>query len=179
MPQVVTHILFPLILLAFFKDYYDKRHKNKFHLRYVLIAGIAGILPDLDIAAFWILNSFGFSIQEVHRTIAHAIFIPLIFFILFLVTKPLNLKPTGKKQLRWPIIFLMISVGSFLHLFLDAILQGYVMPLSPFSSFSIGLNLFGYLPSQLQGIAAPSLDGGLMILWLIYLEWKHKISDFI
>jgi len=55
MPQAVLHILVPLILMALFKDYYDKRHKNKFPLYYVLIAGIAGLLPDLDVAAFFII----------------------------------------------------------------------------------------------------------------------------
>jgi len=53
------------------------------------------------------------------------------------------------------------------------------MPLYPFSQFAIGVNLFGYLPLSLEAIAAPCLDAGLMVFYLIYLEMKHKISDFI
>jgi membrane-bound metal-dependent hydrolase YbcI (DUF457 family) len=176
MPQVVTHILLPLIILSLFKDWYDSKHKKKFSLRYVLIAGIAGVLPDLDIFAFWILNFFSYTIEEVHRTIAHSLIIPTAFFILFLVTSPKI--QTKVRKLKWKTTFLMISIGTFLHIFLDSILNGKVLPLFPFSNLEVGLNLFGYLPQQLLGIAAPSLDGGLMILWLIYLEWKHKISDF-
>ena len=73
----------------------------------------------------------------------------------------------------------MIALGSFSHLILDAIFSGQIMPFYPFSYYSIGLNLFDYLPNALRIIAAPSLDAGLLIIWLIYIEWKHKISDFI
>ena len=71
MPQVVLHILIPLILAALFKDYYDGRHKKKLPLHYVLIAGVAGVVPDLDIAVFWILHSSGFTLSEIHRTFTH------------------------------------------------------------------------------------------------------------
>jgi membrane-bound metal-dependent hydrolase YbcI (DUF457 family) len=106
MPQAVLHILVPLILIALFKDWYDKRHKKKFPLRYVLIAGIAGIIPDLDIAAFWVLHFIGLSFNEVHRTFAHTIFVPLIFFFLFLIFKAVREKEFTSQKLKLIIMFL-------------------------------------------------------------------------
>ncbi len=180
MPQAAAHILIPLILASIIRDFHIRRKSRKsFPLHYVLIAGIAGIIPDLDIAAFWILNFFGFTLQQIHRTFMHTIFIPLIFFIMFLVFHNTNIKTLGRHKLKLSIIFLMLAFGSIMHLLLDATLSGQVMPFYPLSNLAIGLNLFGYLPYALEEIAAPSLDGGLLILYLIYLEVRHKISDFI
>ncbi|MDP1695703.1 MAG: metal-dependent hydrolase [archaeon] len=178
MPQAAAHILIPLILMSIVRDYYIQRGK-KFPLHYVLIAGIAGAIPDLDVAAFWILNFFNFTWEEVHRTFAHTIFVPLIFLGLAFITIKANTLKIGKHKLKWNIIFLMIAIGAFSHLILDAIFGGSIMLFYPLSTFSIGLDLFGYLPEELAVIAAPSLDGGLIIIWLIYLEMKHKISNFI
>lgn len=179
MPQAAAHILIPLILVSLFRDYYiKKKNKKKFYLHYVLIAGIAGVLPDLDILIFWVLYFAGFSYNEIHRTFMHTLFIPLIFLLLSLLT--LNIKINFKKtKFNLGIIFLMIFIGSFLHLFLDAVLHGTIMPFYPFSHLSIGLNLLGYLPKSLEVIADSTIDGILLILYLIYLELKHKISDFI
>lgn len=179
MPHAAAHILIPLLIVSFFRDFYAKKKNKKFPLHYALLAGIGGIIPDLDIAAFWILNFFGFTIQQVHRTFAHTIFVPLIFLILAIIFAKLNISELGRHKLKVNMIFLMLAFGSFIHLALDALLQGYVRPFYPFSLFSVGLDLFGFLPLELEKIAAPSLDAGLLILWLVYLELKHKISDFI
>lgn len=179
MPLAVTHILVPLILLALFKDRYDKNHKNKFSLHYVLIAGLAGILPDLDVVAFWILSSFGFTFEQVHKTFLHSLFIPTIFLILFVAFKRIKIKELGRHKLRINLIFLMISIGSFIHLILDALFGEPFSMLYPINNFVFGVNLIGYLPQALRSLAMPSLDAALLIIWLIYLELKHKISDFI
>jgi hypothetical protein len=180
MPQAAAHILIPLVLVSIFRDFYVKKNdRNNFPLHYVLIAGIAGIIPDLDIVAFWVLHFFGYSINEVHRTIAHTLFIPLIFVSLGIITSKVKLNELGKHKLKLNIIFYCLAFGSFMHLVLDGIFQGYIMPLFPFIKEPIGLNLFGFFPSELYAIAAPSLDAGLLILYIIYLEWRHKISDFI
>lgn len=180
MPQAAAHILIPLIIASIFRDFYIKsKERKKFLLHYVLIIGIAGIIPDLDVAAFWILHFFGFSFSSVHRTFAHTIFIPLIFLILALITTNIKIKELGRHKLKLNMVFLMMSIGILFHLILDAIFAGYIVPFYPFLNFSMGLNLFGYLPKTLEVIAAPSLDAGLLIVYIIYLELKHKISDFI
>jgi len=180
MPQAATHLLVPLIIGSWIKDQYDARkRKKKFPLHYVLIAGIGGILPDIDIAVFYILHFFGFTIEQVHRTFTHTLFVPIIFLLLSGIFSKIKTKPIGRKNLKWEIIFLMLSLGTLTHLILDAIICGQIMPLYPFFHRSIGLNLVKFLPEPLRELAMPSLDGGLLILWIIYLEWKHKVSDFI
>ena len=183
MPQVVLHILIPLILAALFKDYYDGRHKKKLPLHYVLIAGVAGVVPDLDIAVFWILHSSGFTLSEIHRTFTHTIFVPLIFLALYAVFMNTNVRARicniGRHKLKLSVIFLAISFGSIMHLVLDAIFSGYIILFYPFSNLTIGLNVVSMLPSPLDYLLVPSIEGGLLVLWFIYLELKHKISDFI
>jgi len=177
MPQAVTHILVALIVASFI--YAKVKDKNKFPLKYVLIAGIAGILPDLDVALYGILYWFGYSLETIHRTFLHSIWIPLLFLVLALVISRKARIRVDDKLLRWKYILLMIFLGVSLHLVLDATLCGQIMPFAPFSNYQIGFDLVSYLPSPLNSIVIPSLDAALLILWLIYLEKKHKISRFI
>jgi membrane-bound metal-dependent hydrolase YbcI (DUF457 family) len=182
MPLTATHIFFPLIVLSIIRDYFIKySNKRKFPLHYVLIGGVAGILPDLDVAAFWILTFFGFSYGEVHRTFLHSLFIPVIFLLLGMVFFALrkNISEFGRHKLKISIIFFVIAFGNLFHLLLDWLFQSKIMPFYPISSYASGLDLFGYLPLKLGEIVTPCLDGLLIIIWLIYIEWKHKISDFI
>jgi membrane-bound metal-dependent hydrolase YbcI (DUF457 family) len=179
MPQVVFHILLPLVLMALFKDWYDAKHKKKFSLHYVLIAGIAGLLPDIDIIAFWFMHFLGFTIGEVHRTFTHNIFFPLVFFISYFLFKGNIVLDIRKHKIDLGIVFLMIAFGFLIHIILDGVFHGEIMPLYPFSLVSVGFNLVGYLPSPLDEMFLPSLDAILLFIWLIYLEFKHKVSDYI
>lgn len=180
MPLAVTHILVPLIIMALIRDIYIKnKDKRKFSLNYVLIAGISGIIPDLDIAAFWILYFFDFTFEQVHKTILHSLSIPLLFLLLFILFKKANTSRIGKRKLKLNIIFLMMAFGSFIHLILDAIFGELIIPFWPFNNLALGINFITYLPNELQWMFLPMLDGLLLIIWLIYLEFKHKISDFI
>lgn len=171
MPYAVTHILAPLILIGLFRDYISKR---RFPLYYVFIGGIAGILPDLDVIVFYILSFFGAALNEVHRTFSHTIFIPLLFLLLGFA-----IKDRSRRKLNLSIIFLVVSFGIFTHLVLDGILSGKIMPFYPVSYYSIGFNLISLAPFSWQPLILPSMDAALLILWLCYLEVKHKISDFV
>lgn len=173
MPFAVTHILAPLILVAIIRDFFLKK---KFSLHYVLIAGLAGILPDIDVALFWVLYFFGFTFEQIHKTFLHSLFIPLFFFLLYLTF--LSRKDKNKK-LRLSIVFLMLAIGSLIHLILDGIFGPTFQLFYPISNLQVGFYLTDYLPYELQSLFLPSLDALLLIIWLIYLEVKHKISDFI
>ncbi len=70
----------------------------------------------------------------------------------------------------------MLSLGVSMHLLLDAVFQGVIIPFYPFSDFSIGLNLFS---GAFAGTMAAGIDAILLILWLVYIELRHKVSDFI
>jgi membrane-bound metal-dependent hydrolase YbcI (DUF457 family) len=180
MPQAVTHVIISLVLMSIIRDFYiRKKGRKSFPLHYVLIAGIAGLLPDLDIVVFWGLSFFGFSLNEVHRTFTHTLFVPLLFLLLAFVTSRIKIRELGRHKLKLSTIFLMIAFGSFTHLLLDATLAGQVSLFYPLISARIGLNLISYLPSALQNLAMPSLDALILVLWLVYMEMRHRISDFI
>jgi len=180
MPTAVIHILVPLVIIALIRDYYlSKKEKRKFPLHYVLIAGIAGALPDIDFLFFFILNFFEFTIEQIHRTFTHSLFFPLIFLIFYFTTKNVKWSGLGRHKLTLSMVSLMIAFGSFIHIILDAIIVASIFPFYPFSQVTIGLDLVNYLPEPFNGIIIPIIEGALLIFWLVYLEWKHKISDFI
>lgn len=179
MPYAVTHFLVPVIIISIIRDYFYRKSGKKFPLHYVLIAGLAGVAPDLDIALFWILRPFGFTLEQLHRTFTHALILPIIFFILFMTTRKIKITELGRHKLKLSNIFLVISFGLVVHIILDGLLGGYIALLYPFSAKEIGLNLFSYLPDDLEPLFFPSLDAALLVIYVIYLELKHKISDFI
>ena len=81
MPHAVTHVVVVIVLLELFRHYFV-RNKETFPLHYIIIGGIAGLIPDLDIAVYYILSYFGYTISEVHRTFSHNLFVPAFFVIL-------------------------------------------------------------------------------------------------
>lgn len=179
MPTAVIHILVPLVLVAIFRDYIlDKKHHRAFPLWYVLIAGLGGILPDIDFIITWISAVFGNPIL-VHRLLTHSFLSPLLFLILGILTIKVKSKQLGKHHLKTSTIFFLISFGIITHILLDMLVHGGVALFYPFSDIFIGLNLTDKLPSPLNGLIIPTIEGILVVFWLIYLEFKHKISDFI
>lgn len=182
MPLAVTHILVPILIVALVRDFYlKKKDRKSFPLHYVLIAGIGGVLPDFDIALFLILSN-SFLLEEIHKTITHTIFLPSIFFALFLLFKPIKSEAKicniGRHNLKLSLIFLFLSFGTLTHILLDSLLSP-ILIFYPFSSFSLGYNILTFLPENARGIAPATLDGVLLVVWIVYLELKHKISDFI
>jgi membrane-bound metal-dependent hydrolase YbcI (DUF457 family) len=88
-------------------------------------------------------------------------------------------KELGRHHLKVHNIFFVIAFGVLVHLFLDLLVSGIIMPFYPFSQYSIGLQVIKFLPMAWQGSFIPSLDAVLLVLWLVYMEVKHRISDFI
>jgi len=178
MPQAVFHIVIAILIAEFIREYVVK-DKKKFSIYYVFIAGLAGIIPDLDVAVFWILSFFGYSLNDIHRTFTHTLFLPLLFLILSFIFWNLKIRELGKHHLKLHTIFLMIVLGCSIHLILDATIAGTIRPFYPLSNFELGYDLMGFLPYALQQVFFASLDAAVFILWLIWLEYKHKISNFI
>jgi membrane-bound metal-dependent hydrolase YbcI (DUF457 family) len=178
MPQAVTHFLIPVILLELFRHYCVK-NKKSFPIHYVFIGGLAGLLPDIDIAVYYILSFFGFTISQVHRTFLHNLFVPLLFFILGFVFYKFKSKRLKKYHMKLSTVFFVIAFGVLIHILLDATVDGFIMPLFPWSSFMFGLNLVNLLPSPWQNTIVPTLDAIVLIIWMISLEVRHKISQFI
>ncbi len=184
MPQAVTHILVPILLVAIFRDFYLKRrNKKSFPLHYVFIAGLGGVLPDIDFIISAIINFTSPEVWSLHKTLTHSLMFPIALFILFILLKPVSLKAKicnlGRHNLRLSTIFLMLSIGALIHLGLDFITGEWSYLLYPFSSAEYGLNLITYLSQEWQGVLLTLIDGILLVIYLAYLEFKHKISDFI
>ncbi|MBI5803719.1 metal-dependent hydrolase [Candidatus Pacearchaeota archaeon] len=168
MPLAVTHIIFPILLFSLIRDYYLKKgDREKFQLHYVLIVGIGGVLPDIDIPISFILNFLGITSWDVHYTFTHSLFLPLSLFVLFLIFNTFNLKAKlcniSRHKLKLSLIFLMLAIGTLIHIILDASFQNF-------------LDLFS---TELRSYIPATLDGILLVIWIIYLEIKHKISGFI
>jgi len=168
MPQAVVHILFTIIVLDLFRDHFLK-NKKIIPLHYVFIGGVAGLLPDIDVPLFWVLNKFlGFDVPWFHRIFTHTFLFVFIFLFIAFLYYDFNKKASK--------IFFIISFGVAFHIFLDWLLVGAVAPLYPFSDAIYGFNLVGRLKLPL---AVEGLEAIVLLWWLWHEEKTHKISDFI
>lgn len=166
MPNAATHVLAALISADVIRDYFAKK---RFSLFFVVVAGIAGLFPDIDVLIYWAVNLFReVPLNLVHRYFTHTLFIPLIFFLVALLFR--------KKKGAF-LLFSMAALGSFVHLVLDITLSGTVMPFYPFINFSFGLQL---IPAgQMGSTIIAGLDAFLLVGWIVHEFMKHKIKDFI
>ena len=117
MPHAVTHVLIAIIIGSLIRDYIVK-DKKKFPLHYVLILGIAGLVPDIDVAVYYVLSFFGFTMSQIHRTFSHNLFIPLLFVLLAGLFFSFKSEILGHKHLKLRNIFLITAFGIFIHLIL-------------------------------------------------------------
>jgi len=169
MPLAVTHVLLAIILVDLYRDYFTK-HKKYFTLHTIFIAGLAGLLPDIDIPLNLVLNIFGFGIT--HGTITHVPLFGLIFLI------PAFILWINKKH-KFAMYFFVISFGVLFHIFLDYLIRsdvgGGIMLFYPVSNAAYGLNLF----QDFSFLFFAGIDAIILLAWLWHEEIKHKISDFI
>jgi len=181
MAQAVTHFLFAAILVALFRDKYLKyRDRRHFPVHYLFVAGLGGVLPDLDFFALMILQFFGFTYEQVHRTFSHTLLFALILLVIGLVLHLCDNPQFGKRhKMKWSCVFYILSFGSVVHIILDMIYGGGMLMLWPLSDWTINISLLNYIPQQIAGVFPALVDGILLVVWIFYLEMKHKISDYI
>lgn len=179
MPYATTHILVAIILIEIFREYVIKNNK-KFPRYYILIAAIGAIIPDLDVAGYYVLSFFGFTLEQIHRTFFHTIFIPLILFFMgiFFWKFEIKHKEFAKRHITLPTTFFILSAMSLLHLILDFTLAGSVMLFYPFLEYSIGFNLIEIFPEAWKEIILPTLDAILLLFWIFWMGFKLKIDKY-
>ncbi|MBU0629034.1 MAG: metal-dependent hydrolase [Nanoarchaeota archaeon] len=167
MPLAVTHVLLTIILLDLFRDYIIKK-KRLIPLHFIFIGGIAGLIPDIDIPIFWLLNLFKLNITWFHGTFTHLFLIPIAILAASLITYRYN-KKAG-------ILLGIISFGYGFHIFLDFLFYGCnISPFWPIITHNFnGLSHYLNIPGLEQG-----LDAFILLAWLWHEEVRHKISDFI
>lgn len=174
MPFAVTHVLIAIILVSIYRDYITD-HKKWFTLYTVLIAGIAGLLPDIDIAIRMIFQLFGWGIPTLleHGGITHT----AAYGLVFLIPGFIYLK---KEKHKTAMYFFVICFGILLHNFMDFFIGGGaaegVMWFWPISNATYKIHLL--LNVGISNIPE-AMDAVLLIAWLAYIEIKHKIIDFI
>ena len=174
MPLAVTHILLTIIVVDLYRDYLTK-HKKLFPLYTLFIAGVAGLLPDIDIPIRMLAEFFSWNVPILlqHGGIFHTMLVSLIFLIPgFILLK--------KEKHKTAVMFFVISFGIFFHLFLDWLLGGGahsgVMFFWPISTASFKIHLLTRLGMKDLPIA---LDAVILLAWLWHEQRKHKIKDYI
>jgi membrane-bound metal-dependent hydrolase YbcI (DUF457 family) len=170
MALAVTHVLLTILLVDLYRDYVTK-HRKYFTIHTLFVAGIGGLLPDIDIPLSQVLGYFGYynSLLD-HSGVTHTIFFGLIFLIPAFIL-------LMKKKHKESTYFFVISFGVLFHLFLDIVVnEGSYMLFWPLTT-----SLFGFTQFAVLGLngSQVSLDAIILILWLYHEEVKHKIKDFI
>ena len=175
MPLAVTHILVPIILIELFRDFVIKK-KGVITNKHVLLAGLAGLFPDVDIPiGYFLLGGV-----NIHRLYSHNIWIPILFLSIAMYFHFV-------KKNKISMYFVMIAFGFTVHIALDAALGGYIRPFFPFSNYKFGLDLIprivgAFAPSlthkDFMTLVMSSLDAALLFSWLIYLQLTKKIKDY-
>ncbi len=169
MPYTTTHVLIAIILIELFREYFFKDNK-KFPRYYILIAAIAGIMPDLE---------YIFMLPNFHRGFFHSLFMPLILLVIGFFILKFDIKNNWirKRHMKLSFIFFIFAAGSLLHIFLDVIIRDGSSLLYPFSDFVLGFNLISYIPLS-QDLTLIIIDTLLLFFWIIWMEFKLKIYDY-
>ncbi|MFA6461597.1 MAG: metal-dependent hydrolase [Candidatus Woesearchaeota archaeon] len=173
MPFAVTHALTSIVSADLYRDYVTK-HKKHFTLFTILVAGIAGMLPDIDIPISLILTKLGYQIPLLfHRGFTHTLFFALLFLIPGII-----LWFNKNKYKKWAILFFVASFGIGTHILLDYLISSTetLMLFWPFSVRTYGLN---WISSEAIINVYAAIDAILLLAWLAHEEIKHKIKDFI
>lgn len=173
MPLAVTHVLLTIILVDLYKDYITK-HKKLFSLHTLFIAGVASLLPDIDIPIRMIAQILKFEVPALlqHGMLTHTPLLALIFLIPGFIL-------WYQKKHKIAVVFFVIAFGAFFHLFLDWFIGGGaregVMWLFPFSTNFFKLHLFSSLN---LGSWPMALDAIILLGWLWHEDHKHNIRDY-
>ncbi|MFH8080994.1 MAG: metal-dependent hydrolase [Candidatus Aenigmatarchaeota archaeon] len=159
MPLAATHVLFTVIIADLMRDYFI--HKKYFTKHTIFLAGISGLLPDIDVPLSWIFQILDIETTLfTHGGITHTLFFGLIFL-------PIGFYFLKKHKLKISTYFFVISFGIIFHLFLDFVFGGGadegIMFFWPFSNESYKIHLLSKL--NLHDIPA-AIDAIVLLVWL-------------
>jgi len=164
MALAVTHIILTIALLDIFRHYVFGLKKFPRYL--LVIGGIAGLAPDLDIPLGWILTLLNGATVDIHGLFTHSIFFALLFAIIGAVLQ-------YKKNLKWARILYVIAVGWTLHILLDCLFNAYSTVL-----WLLSINTTAYCPSGILENYRTSIDAIILVLWLLHEEISNKIKCY-
>lgn len=138
------------------------------------IGGLAGMLPDTDLLIFFIKKIFAltFSISSlhiVHRTLTHSLVFALFFLVLALLFH---------KHKKIFVALLVISLGVTIHIGTDLFTANNMVLFYPFSEAMSGINILAGSSYSYSTRLLMSIDAILFVLWISWLYYKNKLTDF-
>lgn len=165
MAYAVTHVLIPIVILDLLRHYVFG--KKKFPRYLIVVGGIAGLIPDIDIPLGWLMSGLSGTTISFHGAFTHSFFWVLLF-------GGTALASYSFQKERWAKIFAVVSLGWLAHIVLDCFYQESFRKLLfwPFSwqaSFCPDWNLYAY---------ATSIDAILLVLWLVHEEVHGYVKDY-
>jgi membrane-bound metal-dependent hydrolase YbcI (DUF457 family) len=172
MPLAVTHVLSSILLVDFYRDFLT-HHKKYIRLHTIFLAGLGGLLPDIDMVITFIFSLFAKETPMLlrHGGITHTPLFALLFLIPGII---LWKKKQHIKAMNW----FVIAFGIFLHIFLDFFLGGGmstgIMWFFPFSQTGVAIHLLSGIPS-----AFAALDAIFLLVWLYVMDKKRRVKDYI
>jgi len=164
MAYAVTHIILTIIVLDLFRHYVFG--KGKFPRYLLVIGGVAGLFPDIDVPLGWIYNLFTTSYVNLHGVFTHSILFPIIFLLIGIILH-------YQQKMKWAKISYVIAAGLFFHLILDCMFGGYTTFLWP-----LGITT-GFCPQWGLSNYIAGIDAIILIVWLVHEEIHKKIKDYI
>lgn len=165
MPYAVVHMLVPMILIDILRHNVLKI-RDKLPNRYILIAGLAGLLPDIDILFAFLFPGF-----ISHRGITHTVWVPLALLLIFMTLQYIKKHNSAK-------IFLMCSIGTASHVILDFVTAGSMKLFYPLTNASFSVNLIPTILPNIEVIFVyAALDAILLFAWAIRMVLRRRIQD--
>jgi membrane-bound metal-dependent hydrolase YbcI (DUF457 family) len=164
MALAVTHVILTIVILDLFRHYLFGKHKFPRYL--LVIGGIAGLLPDIDIPLTWAYNFLTGYLVNLHGTFTHSFIYPILFIALGIFFYQY-------KEYKWAKICFVISFGWFTHLSLDCLFGGYKTFFWPMNFSPV------FCPQWGISSYAASIDAIILILWIVHEEIHNKIKDYI
>lgn len=159
MPYAATHVILSIVIVDLFRDHISRW---KFSLWYVLVGGVAGLAPDIDMLVSWIIAG---DIFAFHHGFTHTLVVPIILLIAGIVCWKFWRRGAG-------LFFFICTFGWTFHIFLDAIFWGLPAPLYPLLAGSI--TIFSYVDPGWSS----ALDAFILLGWLIHEHWQAG-KDYI
>jgi hypothetical protein len=169
MPNPVTHIIVPMLIVETYRRYFAKK---KFSRWYVFIAGFMGGMPDFDLLVALLMTG-GFD-KSYHRSYTHTLLIPILLTAVGLAMYYFysNRKLRGNGWRAAYILLFMTSIGIASHVALDA-LDGLSTWFYP---FEWRIHLPDFQMDQ-ENFRAAILDGVMLFAWLLYDE--NLLNDIL
>jgi len=162
MAYAVTHVLGAIVALDLLRHYVFG--KKKFPRYLIVIGGIAGLLPDIDIPLSWVYNALTGAQVNLHGVFTHSIVFPIGFIFIALLLR-------GYKKGKWSRIGYVVAAGWCMHLFLDWMYGGV-------KGFFWPLMINGYVPAWNLYAYAVEIDAVLLVLWIVHEEVHGYVKDY-